>query len=407
MPIADFSLQDKIKSDGPLTLSEAKSAALDILAGLIEVKHIVHRDLKPGNVLWHEGRWKISDFGIAKFVEDATSLETLRSSLTPAYAAPEQWRGERPSNATDVYSLGCILYAMLAGQPPFVGDADDIREAHLKSPAPTLPGDDVRLSGLVATMLRKAEESRPSLERCLSVISSVNVAAPSAARAAIAAAGHAVSQEEAAAEAERSAQEALRNARVALAREATQELDAIFKRLFDAIDTETDSARRNQSAITLGPAHLMFDVSSSGAPVRSSDAYGANWDIAAHGTIKLRADRGARSDYDPGYYQFSANLIFAKIPGDPDYRWREISFHEIFSQRSNFDQPFSLDPFDRDFQVAVSNVMGKHQIAHGPLTIDGEDEASFQERWLNLFAKAAARQLHPPQQLPVPDHFFK
>jgi serine/threonine protein kinase len=411
MPICDFSLQEKINSDGPLTLAEAKSAAQDIVSGLIEVKHIVHRDLKPGNVLWHEGQWKIADFGIAKFVEDATSLESLRTSLTAAYAAPEQWRGERPTNATDVYALGCVIYAMLAGRPPFVGSGDDIREAHLHTPAPTLPGADTRLAGLVATMLRKAEGSRPSLERSSNVISSVQVAAPSGARAALAAAGHAVSQEEAAVEAERSAREAAKKARLELVNEANTELTAIVKRLFDAIESETDSARRERSAITLGPARLLFEVprSAFGEPPapEGGDPYGTKWDIATNAYLTLVADRGQRSSYDPGTYKFSVSLVFAKTPGDAEYRWREISFHEVFSQRSNFDQPFSLNPFERDFQVAVSNVMGKHQIAHGPLTIDGEDEDSFHERWLKLFAKAAARQLHPPQGLPLSDAFFQ
>ncbi|MDM3788590.1 protein kinase, partial [Proteus mirabilis] len=78
-----------------------------------EVGDIVHRDLKPGNILRHEERWKIADFGIAKFVEDSTSLETLREALTPSYAAPEQWLGQRPTSATDIYALGCIIHALV------------------------------------------------------------------------------------------------------------------------------------------------------------------------------------------------------------------------------------------------------------------------------------------------------
>lgn len=410
MPVCDFSLQDKIKSDGLLTLAEAKSAAQDIVSGLVEVKHIVHRDLKPGNVLWHEGRWKIADFGIAKFVEDATSLESLRTALTPAYAAPEQWRGERPSNATDVYAFGCIIYAMLTGHPPFVGSGDDIREAHLQTRAPTLPGADARLAGLVAAMLRKAVGSRPSLERCADVISSVQAASPSNARAALAAAGHAVAQEEAAAEAERSAIEAARIARGELVREAHDDLSAIIQRLFDTIEAETDSARRERSAIVLGPAHLTFEVPRSpfgAAPEAAADPFGSGWEIATNAYLTLNADRGPRTSWDPGFYKFGVSLVFAKISGDPDYRWREISFHEIFTNRSHSDQPFGLNPFERDFQVAVSNTMGRHQIAHGPWTIDGEDEIAFQERWIKLFAKAAARQLAAPSGLPLSDAFFE
>jgi serine/threonine protein kinase len=107
IPVCDGSLQDRIAAaSGPLDLSTSLSAIRAIIAGLESVPDITHRDLKPGNVLWHDGKWKIADFGIAKFVEDCTSLETLRECLTPAYAAPEQWLGQRPASATDVYALG-------------------------------------------------------------------------------------------------------------------------------------------------------------------------------------------------------------------------------------------------------------------------------------------------------------
>lgn len=410
MPVCDRSLQDAIATDGVFTLEDAKVAALNIISGLIEVKDIVHRDLKPGNVLWHEGRWKVADFGIAKFVEDATSLESLRTSLTPAYAAPEQWRGERPTNATDVYALGCIIFAMLTGRPPFVGSGDDIREAHLQRTAAALPCRDSRLAGLVATMLRKSPSSRPSLERCASVLSSVQAPSQSAGRSALAAAGHAVSQEEAAAEAARSAKENVERERRVLISEATGNLREMIDRLFAAIDSETDSAHREHNSIVLGPAQLIFEVPAHAYVMPREDPsgpYQTGWDVVANAFLTLRADRGEASQYDPGYYKFGVTLVFARTKNDPEYRWREMSFHEVFTNRANFEQPFALNPFGRDFQVTVSNVMGKHQIAHGPLAIDGEDEGNFQERWFRLFAKAAARQLVAPNQLPLPESFFQ
>lgn len=81
MPLCDESLQDKLLREGPLPWETAQPIILDIISGLREVEGITHRDLKPGNVLLHEGRWKIADFGIAKFVEDSTSLWTAPRSL--------------------------------------------------------------------------------------------------------------------------------------------------------------------------------------------------------------------------------------------------------------------------------------------------------------------------------------
>ncbi|HQM27677.1 MAG TPA: protein kinase [Syntrophorhabdus sp.] len=102
---ADQSLQGLLNK-GSIPEGDAAKILSDIALGLYEVKEIVHRDLKPGNVLYHEDRWKLADFGIARFIENSTSLNTLKDCLSPWYAAPEQWRLERATKATDVYAFG-------------------------------------------------------------------------------------------------------------------------------------------------------------------------------------------------------------------------------------------------------------------------------------------------------------
>ena len=103
---------------------------LDLFAqvcGAVQHAHaslIVHRDLKPSNILVTEdGTAKLLDFGIAKVISedayDATSLtRTGIQPLTPDYAAPEQWRGDAVTAATDVYVLGVVLYELLTGRRP-------------------------------------------------------------------------------------------------------------------------------------------------------------------------------------------------------------------------------------------------------------------------------------------------
>ncbi len=78
MPRAEKSLQDRIDEGKTLDAREAIEVLLQIVEGLNEVSDIVHRDLKPANVLFHDGVWKVADFGIARFVADTTSARTLK-----------------------------------------------------------------------------------------------------------------------------------------------------------------------------------------------------------------------------------------------------------------------------------------------------------------------------------------
>lgn len=404
MPVCDYSLQDHLNRVGQLDWATAKPIILDIIHGLLEVGDIVHRDLKPGNVLWHEGRWKIADFGIAKFVEDSTSLQTLRDALTPAFGAPEQWLGESPTRATDVYALACMMHVMINGRPPFVGEMETVRQGHLQAPPPSLTGVPPSLSSLVLHMLRKPPPLRPSLERCEAVMQAVDQPARPASNA-LAAAAHKITEQETAAEAERRAAEALAKQRALMSKAAQDELRSIRSRLYDEICRVSDTVRLVKNEVLLGPARLLIADPDSGLrrPLEVAPQRGSFWDILTSSRISLQTIPDSHQ-FQHNTYTVSATLVFAKT-ADSDYRWRELSFWSMLSHSQN--TPFSVDPSDTNFQVALSNVLGGCNLAHGPLTIDAEDETDFQDRWIGLFTRAVNGQLSRPNQMPPPPSFFR
>jgi serine/threonine-protein kinase len=125
--VKDASLRQRLARDKQLPVDEAISIARHIAAAL-EHAHshgLIHRDIKPENILLHEGEAMVTDFGIAlalRAAEDERLTETGLSVGTPEYMSPEQAMGERNLDArSDVYSLACVLYEMLAGEPPYTG----------------------------------------------------------------------------------------------------------------------------------------------------------------------------------------------------------------------------------------------------------------------------------------------
>jgi serine/threonine-protein kinase len=121
------SLRDRLTRDQQLPVADAVRIASEVATAL-DYAHrhqVIHRDIKPENILLHDGRALVVDFGIALAVSTAGGTrmtETGMSLGTPHYMSPEQAMGEREITArSDVYALGCVLYEMLVGEPPFTG----------------------------------------------------------------------------------------------------------------------------------------------------------------------------------------------------------------------------------------------------------------------------------------------
>ena len=126
-------------------------------------QRIVHRDVKPANILLsREGRVKVGDFGVARLAEGSTDGAAATIVGTPKYMAPEQGRGRPTTPATDVYSVGVVLYEMLAGQPPFSGaTVVELALSHTQEqPPPLSAGLPVSLVGIVERAMSKDPADR-------------------------------------------------------------------------------------------------------------------------------------------------------------------------------------------------------------------------------------------------------
>ncbi|MEV6329551.1 serine/threonine-protein kinase [Streptomyces sp. NPDC051909] len=133
---------------------------------------VVHRDIKPGNLLMDaDGTVKLADFGIARFVDDPSAGLTTTGQIvgTGLYLAPERALGQPASPASDVYSLGCVLYQLLTGQPPFRADtATALLYQHIDTP-PAPPRQlgvpmPAAFEAYLLSLLAKQPEQRPSAQ---------------------------------------------------------------------------------------------------------------------------------------------------------------------------------------------------------------------------------------------------
>jgi serine/threonine protein kinase len=162
----------RIQTDGPMEPARAARAAAQIAAAL-EVAHdkgLVHRDVKPSNViLTPEDHVYLTDFALVKRAGTAAGLTAVDQMLgTVDYVAPEQIEGSEPDARGDVYSLGCVLYEMLVGEPPFADQKGGMAKmwAHVNAepPSPRARRREVpqALDELVRRTMAKEPERRPT-----------------------------------------------------------------------------------------------------------------------------------------------------------------------------------------------------------------------------------------------------
>ncbi len=138
-------LQERLERDGSLRVEEAVQIAEEVADGLdyAHRRGVIHRDIKPSNIMLSDGHARITDFGIARAVGEAgaaTLTATGQIIGTPCYMSPEQVMGEGELDGRiDTYALGCVLYAMLTGEPPYSGGTPpEVLAGHMLRPLPSV-----------------------------------------------------------------------------------------------------------------------------------------------------------------------------------------------------------------------------------------------------------------------------
>jgi serine/threonine-protein kinase len=163
------SLAEILRDDGPIEPEEAVTIAREV-TGALAAAHsagILHRDVKPANVMvTDDGAVKVLDFGVARPLDGTTLTQAASLVGTAAYMAPERALGKPGDARSDIYSLGCLLYAMLTGGPPFTGELSAaVLHQHINTdprpPSSVTPRIPATLDAVVLGMLAKSPAARP------------------------------------------------------------------------------------------------------------------------------------------------------------------------------------------------------------------------------------------------------
>jgi eukaryotic-like serine/threonine-protein kinase len=405
MPRADESLRQRLDQVGRLDTAATIAVLENVLTARADFDgRIVHRDVKPENILLLNGTWCLADFGISRYTEATTAPDTQKYALSPPYSAPERWRAERATIATDIYSVGVIAHELLTGNLPFQGgDLFAWRENHLHGAPMTPSNAPAPLAALIDECLYKAPAARPTPTNALARLR--RLAQSSSVRGLEKL--HEANRAEVNRVGERGRQaSAVRtdaDRRASLFDASTKTCGRISDALLSAVAHAAPSAHvqrngRSGWTIRLGQAQLTF-----GGPEQTSAKPWGPWEppafeVIAHASLRLKIP--------PGRYEYegrSHSLWYCDAREADRFQWFECAFMiSPLIPRRGRQNPFALNP-GIEAAKALWTGSSEFQMAwpFTPIQIDESDDLI--TRWADWFADGAQGRLQHPSTMPERD----
>lgn len=401
MPRADRSLRGELDgAGGRLASEQAIPILIDIARALVALDgKVVHRDLKPENVLLLNGAWCLADFGIARYLDASTAPDTWKDAWTAAYAAPERWRSERATGATDVYSLGVIAYELVMGERPFEGPSrEDYRRQHVTEPPPPATQAPPALASLIAACMHKPPGARPTSATVLARLERISTP-PTPAANRLQEANRRIEGANAEAHARVSAEQSERERREMLFEVSKRTLEEISAQMRQAVIDNAPAAQTVRSnfddwSFQLGSAVIGMDPTTLSDP-GSWGAWQPKFDVIAFAAIGVIIPQDRQ-----GYTGRTHTLFYCDGQEKGVYRWYETAFMvmPLMQQRTSLD-PFALAPGELAGK-ALSRTTAESQVAWPFMPFDQGDEQPFIDRWLEFFGLAASGRLTHPSSMP-------
>ena len=397
MPRASTSLKRYFHDHGrQLDLGEVIQILTDVATGLDAIgETVVHRDLKPANVLLLDEGWALADFGIARYVEATTDDETRKYSMTAPYAAPEQFKFERATPATDVYAFGVMAYELVSGDLPFPGPSrSDFHDQHVRETPPPLTAGTARLRTLIEECLMKRPEARPRAANVHTRLLRAAVEPSGAGSSRLAQVNQAEVARRLKAESEQQVEQDRAEREAQLFQAAEQKFSSFWEPLRESIQDEAPAASVELNA--RGP--MLFVAELAGAKLGVSRPQKRSW----HGPFTAIADAvisvSLPRQNSLGWVGRSHSLWYCDPFEENVFGWHELAFMASgFSPGRPAVEPYSQPAGS---SPAFERVIGTEQLAWPVELLGRDDPAEFLERWLGWFADAAAGTLARPSSMP-------